>query len=283
MTSARTRIQPGTALAPHTVIAYNFALESDNKIHDNEVAAKLGFTGGLVPGVALYAYMSVPMARDFGVDWIARGTMSAKFIRPIYDGEAATVHATVENEAPLRVKLELRNPDGTLCAVGAAGAPDAQPDLDHSRYPHHPMPSVKREPRASALPPGTVMGSLKIDRLRPAHAEPPVTLLDELRESLPIYAGPNAPWHPALLAVRANRLLAENVALGPWIHTASETTHFALPEPGEETWLRGSVAESFVRRGHDMVTLDLAAFGANGCTLARILHTAIIRPAQLAG
>jgi len=268
--------------APHTVRAHNFATESDNKIHDNKVAAKLGFTGGLVPGVALYAYMTVPMVRDFGVEWIARGTMSAKFIQPIYDGEAASVRATVESDKPLRVKLELFNPAGTLCAVGAASMPERHPVVDPARYPQQPMPATKFEPRVHALSAGTVLGSLKVDRLRPAHAESPTTILDELLESLPIYDGPNPPWHPALLPVRANRLLSENVALGPWIHTASETTHYAPPEPGEEIWLRGFVAEAIVKRGHDMVTLDLAAFGANERVLARILHTAIIRPAQLA-
>jgi hypothetical protein len=268
-------------LAPHTVRAYNFATESENKIHDNDVAAKLGFTGGLVPGVALYAYMTVPMARDFGAEWIARGTMSAKFIQPIYDGEAATVRATVESETPLRVKLELFNPTGTLCAVGTAGMLEQTPPVDPARYPHRPMPTTRFEPRVHAIPSGTKLGSLKIDRLRPAHAQPPTTILDELLEKLPMYSSTNAPWHPALLPVRANRLLAENVALGPWIHTASETTHYALPNASEEIWLRGFVAESFVKRGHDMVTLDLVAFGENDRVLARILHTAIIRPAQL--
>jgi hypothetical protein len=269
------------ALAAYTLRAYNFATESENKIHDDTVAAKLGFTGGLVPGVALYAYMTVPMVRDFGLDWIKRGTMSAKFIQPIYDGETATVRGTVESETPLRVKLELFNETGALCAVGAAGLPDQHPPIDASRYPHHRMPATKYEPRVHALPAGTMLGSLKIDRLRPAHAEPPTTILDELLETLPIYSGPNAPWHPALLPVRANRLLAENVALGPWIHTASETTHYAVPNPNEEIWLRGFVAESFVKRGHDMVTLDLVAVGDKHSILARILHTAIIRPAQL--
>ncbi len=274
-------VAPSRTLAPHIVRAYNFATESDNKIHDDEIAAKLGFTGGLVPGVALYAYMTVPMVRDFGADWIARGTMSAKFIQPIYDGEAATVRATVESEAPLRVKLDLFNPAGTLCAVGAAGMPEQHLAVDAARYLQRSMPTTRFEPRVSAIPVGTPFGSLKVDRLRPAHAAPPTTILDELLEKLPVYSGTNAPWHPALLPVRANRLLAENVALGPWIHTASETMHYALPKSGEEIWLRGFVADSFVKRGHDMVTLDLVAFGDNDRVLARILHTAIIRPAQL--
>jgi len=271
----------GRTLAPHTVRAHNFAAASANKIHDNEVAAKLGFTGGLVPGVALYAYMTVPMARDFGVEWIARGAMCAKFIQPIYDGEVATVRAQVESDSPLRVKLELTNPAGTLCAVGAASMPEHRASVDPECYPQLPMPATKLPARSSSLLAGTPLGSLRIDPGKAAYGGEFVGLLEELRESLPLYSGPNAPWHPALIPMRANRLLADNVDLGPWIHTASEMQHHALPRPGEEIWLRGFVVDSFVKRGHEMVTLDLAAFAEGNRVLARILHTAIIRPAQL--
>lgn len=273
--------RPTRALAPHTVRAHNFAAESANKIHDDTVAAKLGFTGGLVPGVALYAYMTVPMARDFGADWIARGAMTGKFIKPIYDGEAATVSARVESENPLRVTLELTNPAGELCAVGSASMPGEHPPVDSSLYPQHPMPALKLPARTDALKKGAPLGSLRIDPGQAAYGGEFVGLLEELVETLPIYTGPDAPWHPALIPMRANRLLAENVDLGPWIHTASEMTHYGLPRPGEEIWLRGFIADAFVKRGHDMVVLDLAAFGKGDRVLARILHTAIIRPAQL--
>ncbi len=271
----------GRTLAPHTLRAHNFAAASANKIHDNEVAAKLGFTGGLVPGVALYAYMTVPVVREFGAEWIAHGAMSAKFIQPIYDGEEATVRAQVESEHPLRVKLELTNSAGTLCAVGTASTPDRHASVDPECYPRRPMPTTKLPARVASLEVGTPLGSLRIDPGQSAYGGEFVGLLEELRETLPIYSGPNAPWHPALIPMRANRLLAENVDLGPWIHTASEMQHHALPKPGEEIWLRGFIAESFVKRGHDMVTLDLAAFGERDRVLARILHTAIVRPAQL--
>lgn len=273
--------QTTRVLAPHTVRAHNFAAQSANKIHDDAVAAKLGFTGGLVPGVALYAYMTVPMARDFGADWIARGAMTGKFIKPIYDGEAAKVSARVESENPLRVVLELTNPAGELCAVGSASMPEKRAPVDPTLYPQQQMPTLKLPARADALKKNSPLGSLRIDPGQAAYGGEFVGLLEELVETLPIYTGPDAPWHPALIPMRANRLLAENVDLGPWIHTASDMTHYDSPRPGEEIWLRGFIADAFVKRGHDMVTLDLAAFGEGNRVLARILHTAIIRPAQL--
>ena len=48
----------------YAVVAYNTAHASENKIHDNTVARRFGFAGGLVPGVDVYAYMAhLPVAR----------------------------------------------------------------------------------------------------------------------------------------------------------------------------------------------------------------------------
>ena len=45
------------AALEHTVAAYNLSAASENKIHDDTVAKKFGFEGGLVPGVEVYAYI----------------------------------------------------------------------------------------------------------------------------------------------------------------------------------------------------------------------------------
>ena len=37
------------ALAPYSVVAFNAAKLSENKMHDDTVAKRFGFTGGLVP------------------------------------------------------------------------------------------------------------------------------------------------------------------------------------------------------------------------------------------
>jgi len=272
----------GRVLDPYTVRAYNFAVESENKIHSDEVAGKLGYTGGLVPGVSLFAYMTVPVVREFGAEWIARGRMTGKFIAPIYDGELARSTARVLNELPLQIELELTNEEGRLCGVGTATLPDAHPPVPIEDYPRRPMPAVKPPARVSEIPAGTPLGSLKIDVNAPAHGDDSIGILDEIRETLPIYQGDGAPWHPALMPMRANRLLAENVDLGPWIHTASDVRFHALPHEGEELWMSGKVADSFVKRGHEMVSLDLAVFGEGDRVLAHMIHTAIVRPAQLA-
>ena len=78
-------------LETYRVEAYNTAKQSENKMHDDNVARRFGFSGGLVPGVDVFAYMMhVPLAR-WGRDFLSRGLIEARFIKPVYDGETAEI------------------------------------------------------------------------------------------------------------------------------------------------------------------------------------------------
>ena len=70
----------------HRVSTYNTSKFSENKIHDDTVACKYGFSGGLVPGVDVLAYMlHMPVAK-WGRDFLERGLIEARFVKPVYDG-----------------------------------------------------------------------------------------------------------------------------------------------------------------------------------------------------
>mgnify|MGYP003312938934 CR=1 FL=1 len=49
-----------------SVVAQNDATDSNNAIHSDDIAQKLGFTGGLVPGVTVYGYLTRPLVEFFG-------------------------------------------------------------------------------------------------------------------------------------------------------------------------------------------------------------------------
>src|SRR5215471_10381328 len=90
------------ALAPYRVEAYNTAHFSENKIHDDEVARRYGFSGGLVPGVDVYAYMTHAALARWGRAWLERGRAECRFLKPVYEGETATVTA-VESDGGLAI------------------------------------------------------------------------------------------------------------------------------------------------------------------------------------
>src|SRR5215470_14081736 len=118
------------ALQSYRVSAYNTSKQSENKIHDDTVARRFGFSGGLVPGVDVMAYMThLPVAR-WGRDFLARGLVEARFLKPVYDGETAEVSG-VEIDGVLTIEVQSR---GQLRATGSASVPASAPSVAMADY-----------------------------------------------------------------------------------------------------------------------------------------------------
>src|SRR5262249_25788757 len=100
----------------YTIEACNLSHASENKVHDDQIAQALGFSGGLVAGVEVYAYACHPVVRHWGRDWLARGRMECRFLKPVYDGRLALVKAA-DSQGALEVTLES---EGVLCATAHA-------------------------------------------------------------------------------------------------------------------------------------------------------------------
>ena len=90
MTAARDRLT-GLAVGRQTPllvkVAHNAATESENKIHSDAEARRLGLKGGFVPGVTLYAYLTELLVPLLGPGWLQQGSCSVRFVRPVYEGE----------------------------------------------------------------------------------------------------------------------------------------------------------------------------------------------------
>jgi hypothetical protein len=148
----------GYAFLIHRVRAQNVATESDNKIHDDQVAATYGFRGGLVPGVTVYGYMTTPVV-EMAPEWLERGSMTLRLIEPFYDGEEVLVLAERGNDGSIAVTAERE--DGTVCARGTASIRKAslpQPP----RLPEHPLPTMEQRPAPSSdnVIPGELRGTV---------------------------------------------------------------------------------------------------------------------------
>jgi len=66
-------LKPGEQAPPLVKIAHNTSTASENKIHDDGEARRLGLRGGLVPGVTLYAYLTEHVLPLLGPAWLERG------------------------------------------------------------------------------------------------------------------------------------------------------------------------------------------------------------------
>jgi hypothetical protein len=117
-------------LEPHRIQDYNTSKHSENKIHDDAVARRYGFSGGLVPGVDVMAYMMhLPVAK-WGRAFLERGLIEARFVKPVYDGEIAEATAD-ESNGVLTIQVHSR---GQLCASGTASLPAVAPSFSLSDY-----------------------------------------------------------------------------------------------------------------------------------------------------
>ena len=92
-----------------SVKAKNLPEHSRNPIHTDEGGRAAGFDGALVAGVTVYAYLTNPIVKLWGVDWLRRGSSIIEFKSPVLanqlvecvtvlEEDSLEVHATVEDD-----------------------------------------------------------------------------------------------------------------------------------------------------------------------------------------
>jgi hypothetical protein len=266
-------------LPVYRVRARNTSVESENKIHDDRVAADYGFRGGLVPGVTVYAYMTVPIVEAFGLGWLERGSMQVKFHQPFYEGDEVAVYAEEDSDSePVKIAVRAERDDGTVCATALATTDDQTEWLGEARienYPQAPLPEYETRPAATrdSIVTGAPLGTLK-ERISLADR----AQLEMLDERLDIYYGAEAVAHPFTLLGLANRVLMHNFQLGPWIHAASDLINWSVARDGEEISVRGRIKDCFERKGHEFAVMDLLLVADESRVVQQVRHTAIYRP-----
>lgn len=259
-------------LIHRTVNAYNTATESENRIHDDATASRFGFTGGLVPGVDVFAYMAHAPVKLWGHDWLQHGAMQARFLKPVYDGEDATLEAIDAGDGAISLSLTSRN---ELCGTGKAYQNAAAPTLDIPDRGNRPEQDNRPDASMESMPVGALFGfeletyTAELGREHLADTREDASLFDDGRIA-----------NPAWLLRRANYILAENVRLGPWIHTESDIRLHRLVRDGDRIDVRARVADNFERKGHLIVALNFAILVDEEPAMTG-RHVAIYQPRQV--
>lgn len=256
---------------PRTLTAFNTATASDNKIHDDATAARFGFTGGLVPGVDVFAYMAHEPVALWGRAWLSQGAMRAKFLKPVYDGDETLVEARAEGGG-LALAVRAR---GEVCATGGAERVGAGPPP--AALAAGILPERGARPPASfdSLPKGRPLGATQ----EIYYAETGLQHLLATREDPALFDGGRIA-NPAFLLRRANYILALNVKLGPWIHVESDVALHGLIEDGDPYETRAVVADNVERNGHRIVALDFTVSSRARLAMSG-RHVAIYEPRQV--
>ena len=258
-------------LEPYRVQAYNTSKQSENKIHDDAVARRFGFSGGLVPGVDVMAYMMhLPVAK-WGRAFLERGVIEARFVKPVYDGEIAELTAD-ESNGVLSIQVHSR---GQLCATGTASLPAAAPAISMADFKEVAAVAERQPVGTASYEVGKWLGTAPRDWAGEAASG----YLADIRETDPIYAKEGL-GHPGLLQRVMNKALVDNAILGPWIHVGSRMQLLSAANSGDVITARAKVIGNYDKKGHRFVELD-ALVVANGKTpLAHCHHIAIYQPRE---
>jgi acyl dehydratase len=258
----------------YSVSAYNTAKQSENKMHDDTVARRFGFSGGLVPGVDVMAYMMhLPVAK-WGRAFLERGLIEARFVKPVYDGEMADITGE-EKDGVLTIAVESR---GQLCATGSAALPASVPSLSLTNFSETAPVAERRPVDAMSYQLGKWLGTVPRSWAGDAATE----YLADVRETDTVVFAKEGFSHPGLFQRVMNKVLVDNAILGPWIHVGSKMQLLAATRSGDELTARAKVTGNYEKKGHRFVELD-ALVVANGRTpVAHCQHIAIYQPREQA-
>lgn len=258
---------------PYRLQAYNTAKASENKMHDDAVARQFGFSGGLVTGVDLLAYMIHQPVAAWGRAFLERGLIEGRFLKPVYDGDALTLDAT-EESGGLALSLAGRN---EVCAAGRASLPDKAPAIDLANYPATEPVTLRRPVDSQSYETGKWLGTAP----KAWPAEDASSYCADVRDADPIYAQEKL-VHPGVIQRLMNRLLVENAILGPWIHVGSRMQLLSPVAVGDALTARAKITGNYDKKGHRFVELDAAVVANGDLAVAHCHHVAIYAPRQQA-
>jgi hypothetical protein len=264
----------GSSLPEHRIKASIDLADSGNQIQNDEYAQRCGFRAGLVPGAAIFAYMSRPLVEFLGKDWLERGAAEVRFIRPVYEGEDIRITGTVSSltkDGILVLDSSAINSQGTVCGTGEARLPPGQlaPEPSRREYPSGPD-MLHRPISLESLRVGDPLSPLTADFTWNIHWQ---YCRKSIRDHHPMY---EKTLHPAWLVNCASRLLAANYSVLAWIEVSCNVQHFHAQEEECVIETRGRIQDKFERDGDHYIVLDIAVFSPDRC-LATIRYSAIFR------
>jgi acyl dehydratase len=105
----------------HQPVAINHSQAHENRIHSDDVARAYGFTGALVPGVAVFGHMTYPLTNELGVGWLGHSQVALRLIKPAYHGDELSVSLDQVDDQTYRV--ECRNAANILLADASVVLP----------------------------------------------------------------------------------------------------------------------------------------------------------------
>ena len=259
-------------MAIHTSTALNFASASENRIHSDEIARRFGFTGALVPGVAVFGHLTWPLTQRHGSAWLAKSYVRTRFLKPAYHGDTLTISDRSDEGG--RIAIECCNTSKVQLAT-----------LDWTAEPVQPPPDPHADTSGAAEPEERVeivWDTLHVDEPFHSYIWAPdethnLEYTQRVQDDHAVFA--SGVLHPHAILSQANQALVRRFAMPAWIHTGSEMRLRRLLRVGDQIEVRAVPLRKWERKGHQFIELYVA-YVAHDEIATEIWHTAIFRVAQ---
>lgn len=247
----------------------NYATDQVGGIHDDAAAAKYGYVGGLVPGVALFTAAIPRIVESYGDAWAARGRVELRFRRPCYDGDVLRMvgpQACPDG----RIRFDLSHEGGaSSCEIHLS--PDAGEPPALTDYPE----------TASKADWGSVADFL-LD-LEHMGSVSQVATADDIAEYVGAVGGSDPfsgtdrvnPGYLLRTYIHLSRAVFPTKPAGPTIHVASTARYFAPVPVGSTLSIRGRVKHLYAKNGNRYVMYDYAWFLSDGTPVLQDDHTVV--------
>lgn len=216
-------------------------------IHEDASARAAGYRAALIPGAFVYGHATRLALRIWGEDWLARGTASVSFRRPVYNGDPLAVTCgPLENDADgTRGALAVRNAEtGELVldgALGLAAAPPVPPDD---------LPLIAPfEPKLAVAPGGIEAGLVLGSAATVLSKEIVDQSLADFHESAPVYRERGLIHSGCLLRKTMSDAMGNLALPMPMIFAGAEIANCAPAAVGRSYATSARVTDVWEKRG----------------------------------
>lgn len=270
----------GVTVPPQQILAINDAAESENRIHSDEIAARYGFKGALVSGVNVFGYLSQPLVRTYGADWLEHGIMDVSFIKPAYENELLNTRTeSLGAESSRRNHVtSLYNEQQQLLAKLESWLPIQLPNIQESFALSAGDPDSERERPEVSWDIIQVMTPAPVYIWRPEAVDNAARVAIQ-RDQSPLYQGEKAYLHPYYILQACNKALMRLYVMPAWIHTGSKLTVRRGLRVGETIEVRALPTAKWEHRGHQFIKLYVA-MSVDDQVALEVEHSAIFRIAS---
>jgi hypothetical protein len=239
--------------------AFNQSPDSANEIHGDKIAKQFGFTGGLVPGVTISAYLIQPAIEAWGIDWLTRGFAHVKVGSPLYDEEQFDVRIT--NQSEVDYQAELVRPDDTVSANAEVSLPEVA-----AIPPNRRGDEVAEKSFVGPAASFESFTKLKEDGCKAfryywgKEHRMQTYLRDDTGMTDLLRYGDGGYANMSYLLGISNWILAGNAHMNPWIHLETSSQNYNPVAADTSIIAEMEVEDFYDRKGHEFVDARVALF-----------------------